>query len=142
MKIKYDSQQPFQLQAINAIADVFEGQPHDAEAFATALKTRAVTGTQAGLFSEIGAVGNNLLLDEDSILENVQAIQNENGIEPVAKLDGMNFSVEMETGTGKTYVYLRHGIRASKTIQLYQIHHHRSKHCDQRGCSQQHREYA
>lgn len=59
------------------------------------------------MFSEIGAVGNNLLLDEESILENVQAIQNENGIEPLSRLDGMNFSIEMETGTGKTYVYLR-----------------------------------
>ncbi len=107
MKIKYDSQQHFQITAINAIADVFEGQPNDAEAFSTALKTRAVSGAQAGLFSEIGAVGNNLLLDEESILENVQAIQNENGIEPLSRLDGMNFSIEMETGTGKTYVYLR-----------------------------------
>lgn len=107
MKIKYDSQQPFQIQAIDAIADVFEGQPLDAEAFSTALQSRTVRGAQAGLFNEIGAVGNNLLLDEDSILENVQHIQNENGIDPITKLDGMNFSIEMETGTGKTYVYLR-----------------------------------
>ncbi len=114
MKIKYDSQQPFQIQAINAIADIFEGQPHDWEMFSTALKTRAVSGAQAGLFNEIGAVGNNLLLDEDSILENVQAIQNENGIEPAQRLDGMNFSVEMETGTGKTYVYLRTALELAK----------------------------
>ena len=66
MKIKYDSQQPFQIQAINAITGVFEGQPNDADAFATALQARAVSGAQAGLFNEIGAVGNNLLLDEDS----------------------------------------------------------------------------
>ncbi len=114
MKIKYDSQQNFQIQAIDAIADVFEGQPHDAEAFSTALKSRAVSGVQAGLFNEIGAVGNNLLLDEDSILENVRAVQNENGIEPTDKLDGMNFSVEMETGTGKTYAYLRTAFELAK----------------------------
>lgn len=114
MKIKYDSQQPFQIQAINAIAGVFEGQPNDADVFATALQTRAISGAQAGLFNEIGAVGNNLLLDEDSILENVQHIQNENGIEPAVRLDGMNFSVEMETGTGKTYVYLRTALELSK----------------------------
>ncbi len=114
MKIKYDSQQDFQIQAINAIVDVFEGQPHDSEMFSTALKTHAVSGAQAGLFNEIGAVGNNLLLDEDSILENVQAIQNENGIEPAERLDGMNFSVEMETGTGKTYVYLRTAFELAK----------------------------
>lgn len=107
MKIKYDSNQNFQLQAINAIADVFEGQPNDAEDFSTVLKSQAVSGAQANLFNEIGAVGNNLLLDDGAILENTQYIQNINGIEPVAKLDGMNFSIEMETGTGKTYVYLR-----------------------------------
>ncbi len=114
MKIKYDSQQPFQIQAINAIADVFEGQPHDTEMFSTALKTRAIAGAQSNLFSEIGAVGNNLVIDEDSILQNVQAIQNENGIEPSLKLDSMNFSVEMETGTGKTYVYLRTALELAK----------------------------
>lgn len=114
MKIKYDSQQQFQLQAINAIADVFKGQPNDAEVFQAALKSQALSGAQAGLFSEIGAVGNNLLLDEDSILENVRHIQNENGIGPVSKLDGLNFSVEMETGTGKTYVYLRTAFELAK----------------------------
>ena len=114
VKIKYDSQQDFQITAINAIADVFEGQPNDAEAFSSALKAQAVSGMQAGLFNEIGAVGNNLLLDEDSILENVQAIQNDNGIEPSTRLDGMNFSVEMETGTGKTYVYLRTAFELAK----------------------------
>ena len=107
MKIKYDARQDFQIKAIDAIADIFEGQPNDAEDFSTALKSRAVPGAQAGLFNEIGAIGNNLLLDDDSILENVRSIQNENGIEPGAKLDGLNFSIEMETGTGKTYVYLR-----------------------------------
>lgn len=107
MKIKYDSQQSFQIQAIGAITGVFEGQPLDAEGFSSVLESRIVRGAQAGLFNEIGAVGNGLLLDEDSILENVRSIQNENGIDPVTKLDGMNFSIEMETGTGKTYVYLR-----------------------------------
>lgn len=114
MKIKYDSQQQFQIQAIDAIADVFEGQPSDAEAFATALQASAVRGGQTGIFNEIGAVGNNLLLDEESLLENVRAIQNENGIEPTSNLDGMNFSIEMETGTGKTYVYLRTAFELSK----------------------------
>ena len=101
MKIKYESSQNFQLRAINAIAGVFEGQPNDVEGFSSVLRGEAVRGTQAGLFNEIGAIGNNLLLDEDSILENTRAIQEENGIEPVERLDGMNFSIEMETGTGK-----------------------------------------
>jgi type III restriction enzyme len=114
MKIKYESSQNFQLRAINAIAGVFEGQPNDVEGFSSVLRGEAVRGTQAGLFNEIGAIGNNLLLDEDSILENTRAIQEENGIEPVERLDGMNFSIEMETGTGKTYVYLRTALELAK----------------------------
>ena len=46
-------------------------------------------------------------MSDDAILNNVQKIQTENGLEPVTELSGLNFSVEMETGTGKTYVYLR-----------------------------------
>ena len=114
MKIKYDSSQPFQLQAISAITSVFDGQPDDADVFDAVLRSRSVYGDQIGLFNEIGAIGNNLLLDDDAILENVKSIQNDNGIAPVEKLNGMNFSVEMETGTGKTYVYLRTALEMAK----------------------------
>lgn len=114
MKIKYDSSQPFQLQAISAITSVFDGQPDDADAFDAVLRSRSVYGDQIGFFNEIGAIGNNLLLDDDAILENVKSIQNDNGIAPVEKLNGMNFSVEMETGTGKTYVYLRTALEMAK----------------------------
>lgn len=118
MKIKYDSNQPFQLAAINSIVGVFDGQPDDIESFRGVLRSQAVDGAQAGLFNEIGAIGNNLLLDEDSILENVRHIQNENGIQPVDQLDGMNFSVEMETGTGKTYVYLRTALELARRYKF------------------------
>ena len=40
MKIKYDSSQPFQLQAISAITSVFDGQPEDADAFDAVLRSR------------------------------------------------------------------------------------------------------
>jgi len=62
--------------------------------------------------NELG-IGNNLLISDDQLLENVQNIQERNKIHPVPELqgkdflNGMNFTVEMETGTGKTYVYLR-----------------------------------
>ena len=55
----------------------------------------------------INGVSNNLILSEEQILTNLQAIQTNNEINISEKLDGMHFSVEMETGTGKTYVYLR-----------------------------------
>ena len=59
------------------------------------------------MLSENG-LGNRLTLSEEQILENIKTIQQRNEIkDKVPELQGMNFSVEMETGTGKTYVYLR-----------------------------------
>ncbi|MCJ7624889.1 MAG: DEAD/DEAH box helicase family protein [Anaerolineaceae bacterium] len=52
-------------------------------------------------------VGNNLVLEDEQILANLQKVQERNGIEPSDELAGLHFSIEMETGTGKTYVYLR-----------------------------------
>ena len=101
MKIKFDSNQDFQLDAIRSVVDVFAGQP----------PMRASLQWQSDVFAgelltEMG-VGNSLVLSDDAILNNVQKIQTENGLEPATELSGLNFSVEMETGTGKTYVYLR-----------------------------------
>lgn len=101
MKIKFDSHQQYQLDAINAIVNIFEGQPRAQGQFELNL-----TGDSGVLFAELG-VGNRLVLDPETILTNVQKIQDRNGLEKSSALDGMNFSVEMETGTGKTYVYLR-----------------------------------
>ncbi len=52
-------------------------------------------------------VGNSLVLDNEKLLDNVWKIQEKDEIEKVGVLQGRHFSVEMETGTGKTYVYLR-----------------------------------
>lgn len=101
MKLHFDPNQEYQKQAISSIVALFEGQPLCGSDFEFAV-------TEGSLqFSENG-VGNNIVLSEEQILRNLQGVQRRNGIEPVSEaLDGMNFSVEMETGTGKTYVYLR-----------------------------------
>ena len=52
-------------------------------------------------------IGNRLTLLDDEILENLRAIQLRNGLPPSDHLDSGDFTVEMETGTGKTYVYSR-----------------------------------
>ena len=52
-------------------------------------------------------MGNQLTISPEQILANVQSVQKENEISVTSLLDGMHFSIEMETGTGKTYVYLR-----------------------------------
>jgi len=101
MKIKFDSQQQFQLDAINAIVNIFAGQPHAQGQFEI-----NISREPGVLFGELG-VGNQLTLDPETILANVQNVQEQYGLEKSDFLAGMNFSVEMETGTGKTYVYLR-----------------------------------
>jgi restriction endonuclease len=63
-----------------------------------------VAGTSEFL-SELG-FGNQLVLPEERVLENLRGAQARNDIERSGELDGMNFTTEMETGTGKTYVYL------------------------------------
>lgn len=102
MKLHFSPNQDFQLQAIQSTVDIFEGQPLSKSEFEFSLAQ--AEGSLS--FSEYG-VGNNIVLGEDEILANVQRIQERNGVSPSLKLEGMNFSVEMETGTGKTYVYLR-----------------------------------
>ena len=101
MKLFFDSNQQYQWDALKSITDIFEGQPLSSGDFEFSVNT---TGA---LLSENG-FGNNLTLPTEQILQNVKAIQQRNEIKgTVEELHGMNFSVEMETGTGKTYVYLR-----------------------------------
>jgi type III restriction enzyme len=113
MKIKFDPSQQYQIEAVNAVLDIFDGQPLEKGDFEIALES---PGT--GLFSSLTqtdlGTGNNLVVDDDNLLKNVQAVQNRNDIEHLGDLQGRNFTVEMETGTGKTYVYLRTAFELSR----------------------------
>jgi type III restriction enzyme len=108
MKLKFDPNLDYQQDAIQSIVDLFDGQPLDQSEYEVSLNSQVGFIEQ----NELG-IGNNLLITEEQILENVQQIQERNKIHPVPELqsqdflEGMNFSIEMETGTGKTYVYLR-----------------------------------
>lgn len=100
MKLHFDPHQQFQLDAIDSIVGIFEGQPLNRGDLGFSIAYESY-------FLQEGGIGNRFTLGEEQILENVKAIQERNELVVSDKLDGMNFSVEMETGTGKTYVYLR-----------------------------------
>ena len=114
MKFKFDAKQGYQIAAINSMTDLFDGQPNDAGDFLTTFRSTrelpesASEALDLDLSEEVGAVGNNFLLDEETVLKNLKTVQDSQGLEPAHELkDGLQFDVEMETGTGKTYVYLR-----------------------------------
>lgn len=102
MKLKFDPSLQYQQDAVEAVVGAFAGQPF-AQTAAMAFQSLQI----GGLFQTELGMGNRLTLGDDEILNNVQAIQEANDIEKVAALAGREFSIEMETGTGKTYVYLR-----------------------------------
>lgn len=123
MKLQFEANQQFQLEAIGAVADLFEGQPQGPPEYAV-----INLGPDGGLFegqesAELG-VGNRLILAPEQLQENVRTIQARNGIDVANPSEVLlswkvfdapanrsrecpHFSIEMETGTGKTYVYLR-----------------------------------
>lgn len=123
MKLQFDPNQGFQLDAVAAVTDLFDGQPQGAPEYAV-INVGSLGGLFAGQESTELGVGNRLLLAEERLRDNLRGIQTRNDIEvtdPAAApeawelFDGLanqarlcpHFSVEMETGTGKTYVYLR-----------------------------------
>ena len=106
MKIQFDPNLDFQAEAIDSIVDIFEGQEICQTNF-TVAPLRKEDSLLAGLDQNDLGIGNRLRLLDEDILKNVKKIQLRNGLAPAEELDGMNFTVEMETGTGKTYVYLR-----------------------------------
>lgn len=100
MKIQFDGAQEYQQDAIASIVDLFSGLPLAQGKFEINVQSASeLTGELAR--------GNLLTLSDDALLANAQEVQKRNGLAPSEQLDGRNFSVEMETGTGKTYVYLR-----------------------------------
>ncbi len=117
MKLRFQSDLKYQRDAIDAVIDLFEGQPLAQGEFEI--------GTPGALFSELG-YGNRLVLSVEALAENLRRVQERNGIrkddedtEPALLITPSlhgdqdprggipHFSIEMETGTGKTYVYLR-----------------------------------
>lgn len=99
MKLKFINQD-FQTEAVNAVADLFLGQEKNATTF------DIIEENQVTLFKEYG-VANSLLLNNDKLLANMHEVQKHNNLPLSEDLQERNFCIEMETGTGKTYVYTK-----------------------------------
>ncbi len=94
MKLKFDANQDFQIQAVNSVVGLFEGQ----EKIESHIQDRS---------SLLGVYANILSLSREEVIKNGKKIKKYNNVINGDETTDLDFSVEMETGTGKTYVYLR-----------------------------------
>src|SRR5690606_25532454 len=106
MKLHFEPDLDYQLQAIEAVCDLFRGQEICRTDF-TVTRDPIDAQTRMGFAQNDLGIGNRLTLLDDEILANLNAVQLRNGLAPSSTLASGDFTVEMETGTGKTYVYLR-----------------------------------
>ena len=107
MKLRYKHQR-FQTEAALAVANAFTGQPKS-----NGQSDHIVDqGVNQALFVVKGFGNKNVILAPEAVCENVRAIQTEQGLKPVEQLQqlqgvGTALTIEMETGTGKTYTYIK-----------------------------------
>jgi type III restriction enzyme len=112
MKLQF-AHQDYQTRAVEAVVKVFDGQPLAKSDFALAAQQGSVA------YAGDGSIGNALKLSDEQLLANVRAVQKANGLAPSGALvpsrsdNGkelfcpLNFTIEMETGTGKTYSFIK-----------------------------------
>ena len=99
MKLKFKNQN-FQTDAVNAVVDLFIGQEKTQSTFSV------MDDRQTTFLNELGQ-GNALYIDQETLTANMHAVQKRNSL-PLTDIAGnMQFCIEMETGTGKTYVYTK-----------------------------------
>lgn len=111
MKLHFESDLTYQQNAITSVCDLFEGQ----EKWESEM---TVLAPAQGALSFEGATGsmpvNPKIPEDDILLKNLNNVQLKNQLPPSPVLDSHDFTVEMETGTGKTYVYLRTMLELNK----------------------------
>ena len=136
MKLKFDSNLAYQNRAVESVVKIFEGQDICHSSFSVPkwnfkpMELDSLEKDQVNLFGDEVSIektvfddeldnigtGNKLSLLPEEILENIRGMQIKNGLSQTeGSLTNMNFTVEMETGTGKTYVYLKTIFELNKT---------------------------
>jgi len=133
MKLQFKEQQ-FQIQAVKAVVDCFAGQPQETNRFtlerskdiirkakaAAAGDTQVQVDFEAEVMEGIGYRNRPIFITETQILKNIQEVQQGNDVfqseiieRPKGEKTSYNLTIEMETGTGKTYTYIR---------SMYELH--------------------
>ncbi|MHA7102536.1 type III restriction-modification system endonuclease [Roseivirga pacifica] len=129
MKLQF-KEQDFQVQAVQAVVDCFEGQPlktnkftleRSRELIKKAKQVASGMGTlDFEIEQEIGYRNSPIQLQDTQILKNIQSVQQRNDLHESTQIErpsgvklGYNLTIEMETGTGKTYTYIR---------SMYELH--------------------
>lgn len=117
MKLQFKVQQ-YQTHAVNAVVECFEGQPRvDGVSYRIDPGRGPDAGQAAldlGTASHSGLRNAEVALTPDQLLSNLHTVQRARGLPPSARFEGSkaapnapNLDIEMETGTGKTYVYIK-----------------------------------
>lgn len=109
MRLKFKEQQ-FQLDAVKSVVDCFTGQEKETSRFNLdrGRSQKEIVGQVSAFDEEIGFKNKNIQIDSIDILKNIKEVQKRNGLIPSRTLKGKyNLTIEMETGTGKTYTYIR-----------------------------------
>lgn len=101
MKLKFKNQN-FQTDAVNAVADLFGGQEILKSTFEIA------QDRQMSLIENDLGIGNGMRISVEKLNENMHEVQKRGNL-PLTDIDddNLSFCIEMETGTGKTYVYTK-----------------------------------
>ena len=117
MKPHFEPNLDYQRDAIESVCDLFRGQETCRTEFTV---THNAVGGQNDIFgaNDLG-IGNRLQLLDDELLANLSDIQIRNSLKPSPDLASGDFTVEMETGTGKTYVYLRTAFELKQALRLH-----------------------
>lgn len=124
MKFRFKTQK-FQVEAVNAVVDVFRGQPYQkSDEYTRDLGVRAIKKSEQIRFDinfeasavledddDIGFSNASIKINKPKLLENIREVQARSNLFESTALDtslgDVNLDIEMETGTGKTYVYTR-----------------------------------
>lgn len=134
MKLQF-KEQDFQIQAVKAVVDCFAGQPFNTKSFTLERSAEIIRKAkqaassdvltldlETAVMEDIGYRNSTIKCLETEVLKNIQAVQQQNDLLESIELQrpkgmklGYNLTVEMETGTGKTYTYIR---------TMYELHKH------------------